>query len=320
MTIGNKIRYYRDLRGYTQAELGQKLGLQADRIRQYENDVRTPKKDLLKAIADALDVDVTALSDINVQVEADVMHVLFGLEDKYSIDIEKIDGKTAIIIDNEDSRNTTLNTYLNFWYDKRQVFSLDKYTDNRDPRVIEYKSWRGRFSSHEHDFETSIILNVRDNYSVELERLAKAKTKHCKTLSDFIRLVCNISPDILLDVVDDAFGIYGFVFDANKLMDQNSISSEFACFLYELDYLAKQDIMILPTIEYTGADLKIAYFMQFGGLNIVYKMVTSWLNYTKKKDTYSVLAKKEFENKFEEDLKFYSEATLKEMIELYGKS
>ena len=27
-----------------------------------------------------------------------------------------------------------------------------------------------------------------------------------------------------------------------------------------------------------------------------------------------------FENKFEEDLKFYSEATLKEMIELYGKS
>ena len=58
MTIGNKIRLFRDLRGYTQAELGQKVGLPGDRIRQYENDVRTPKADMLKAIADALDVDV----------------------------------------------------------------------------------------------------------------------------------------------------------------------------------------------------------------------------------------------------------------------
>ena len=141
MTIGEKIRYFRLLRGYTQAELGDKLGLQADRIRQYENDVRTPKADLLKNIADSLDVDVEALSDINVQNATDIMHILFELEDKHTIDIERIGGKTAIIIDDDDMRNNILNTYLNYWYDKRQVFSLDKYSDNKDPRVIEYKSW-----------------------------------------------------------------------------------------------------------------------------------------------------------------------------------
>ena len=89
MTIGEKIRYFRNLRGYTQAELGEKLNLQADRIRQYENDVRTPKTDLLQKIADALDVDVEALSDINIQNATDIMHVLFELEDQHTIDTKK---------------------------------------------------------------------------------------------------------------------------------------------------------------------------------------------------------------------------------------
>ena len=103
-----------------------------------------------------------ALSDINVQNATDIMHILFEIEDKHTIDIERIGGKTAIIID-DDMRNNILNIYLNYWYDKRQVFSLDKYSDNKDPRVIEYKSWRGRFSSHETDFENSILQNIRES-------------------------------------------------------------------------------------------------------------------------------------------------------------
>ena len=41
-------------------------------------------------------------------------------------------------------------------------------------------------------------------------------------------------------------------------------------------------------------------------------------NYTRKKDSYSVLARKEYEKKFDVDLKFYNDATIKEMVELYG--
>jgi hypothetical protein len=39
---------------------------------------------------------------------------------------------------------------------------------------------------------------------------------------------------------------------------------------------------------------------------------------TRKKDSYSVLARKEYEKKFDVDLKFYNDATIKEMVELYG--
>jgi transcriptional regulator with XRE-family HTH domain len=319
MTIGEKIRYFRLLRGYTQAELGDKLGLQADRIRQYENDVRTPKADLLKNIADSLDVDVEALSDINVQNATDIMHILFELEDKHTIDIERIGGKTAIIIDDDDMRNNILNTYLNYWYDKRQVFSLDKYSDNKDPRVIEYKSWRGRFSSHETDFENSILQNIRELYDEELKRLAKAKTKHCETVSDLIKIFCKIPPELLLDVVEvtDA-GIYGFIFNADKLLDSDSFSSDFAYLLYEKDHFYNLGISGFPEIKYTGSTLKITYYTRMGGMHTVCDMVNDWLNYTRKKDSYSVLARKEYEKKFDEDLKFYSDATIKEMIELYG--
>lgn len=316
MTIGEKIRYFRLLRGYTQAELGDKLGLQADRIRQYENDVRTPKADLLKTIADSLDVDVEALSDINVKNAADIMHILFELEDKHTIDIERIDGKTAIIIDDEDTRNNILNTYLNYWYDKRQVFSLDRYYDNKDPRVIEYKSWRGRFSSNETDFEKDILQNIREVYDDELGRLSKAKTKHCETITDIINMLCKIPTELLLDIVEvSETGIYGFIFDADKLLDPDAFSADFAYLLYEKDHFLNLGIAGFPEIKYTGSALKITYYTRFGGMHIVYKMVNDWLNYIRKKDSYSVLAKKEFEKAFDEDLKFYSGATIKEMNE-----
>lgn len=321
MTIGNKIRLFRDLRGYTQAELGQKVGLPGDRIRQYENDVRTPKADLLQSIADALDVDVEALSDINIESEVDIMHVLFEIEDKHTISIERIDGKTAIVFDNDDIRNTILNTYLNYWYDKRQVFSLDKYSDNKDPRVIEYKSWRGRFSSNETDFEKSILQNLKEIYADERAKLAKVKTKHCETVADLIRAFCKVAPEFLIDSAETTpTGIYGFVFNADKLLDPDAYSSDFAYLLYEMDYFFSLGVTGFPTIEYTGSALLIRFYTSMGGINIVSNMVNDWLNYNRKKDSYSSLAKKEFEKKFEEDLKFYSDATIKEMIELYGNN
>ena len=40
MTLGDKIRKYRTLKGLTQAQLGSMVKLTGDRIRQYENDVR----------------------------------------------------------------------------------------------------------------------------------------------------------------------------------------------------------------------------------------------------------------------------------------
>ena len=320
MTIGNKIRFYRNLRGYTQEELGEKIGLKGDRVRQYENGIRTPKADMLKTIADALDVDIAALSDINISSSEDIMHILFELEDNYLIDIEKVDGKAVIVVDDKAACNSVLNTYLNYWYDKKQVFSVDKHAYYKDPRLIEYRSWRGRFLSNEISFEKSILLNIQNTYKDEIEKLAKAKTKHCETISDLIRLVCKISPDILLGISEEPpiNNVYGLVFNAEKLLNPDSYSSEFAAYKYELDYLDKLGCSCIPQIEYSGSVLKVTYFIQFPGFGAVNVMVKEWLNFARKSESYSSLAKREFEKNFENKLQTIEEFTIKELTDNGG--
>lgn len=67
MTIGEKIKNARNLRGLTQKELGMELGFDeksADvRIAQYESGTRTPKSELLSEIANVLDVNVNSLKN-----------------------------------------------------------------------------------------------------------------------------------------------------------------------------------------------------------------------------------------------------------------
>ncbi len=49
--VGRRIREIRMAQGMSQAELGEAVGLNADRIQKYENGARKPRADLLKRIA-----------------------------------------------------------------------------------------------------------------------------------------------------------------------------------------------------------------------------------------------------------------------------
>ena len=89
MTLGEKIKKYRELRELTQRELGQKVGFSAgtedSRIRKYEKNMMAPKTDIRRKIAEALDIDMSALNDIDIQTEKDAIRVLFYLEEKYGL-------------------------------------------------------------------------------------------------------------------------------------------------------------------------------------------------------------------------------------------
>ena len=68
MTLGEKIKFARQLKGMTQKELGLMVGFSEstadNRIRQYEMGKMKPKEDKLELIANALGVDIDALTDI----------------------------------------------------------------------------------------------------------------------------------------------------------------------------------------------------------------------------------------------------------------
>ena len=150
MTLGEKIRKYRKLKGMTQKELGLAAGFSpatADsRIRKYERNEVAPKDGIRKKLAKALGVDLPAISDIDVATDEDVMQVLFLLEEKYGMGIDKRDGKTVLIFDDANDSIRTLNNYMNLWYAQRKELLSNPYSVT-DDRIRDYEVWKSRLSS-----------------------------------------------------------------------------------------------------------------------------------------------------------------------------
>ena len=97
VTTGQKIKEARKKAGLTQKELGQKLGLSFQAIAQWENDLRNPKFETLKKIADALGVNIDSLLDESTlaQIEANVVHPSL---------VDKINARMDILSDTEHLR------------------------------------------------------------------------------------------------------------------------------------------------------------------------------------------------------------------------
>ena len=92
MAIGERIRFFRNLRGMTQKYLGQMVGFPektADiRMAQYESGSRSPKAELTENLAGVLGVSPLALSVPDIDSYLGLMHTLFTLEDRYGLTVE----------------------------------------------------------------------------------------------------------------------------------------------------------------------------------------------------------------------------------------
>ena len=103
MAIGERIHFFRLLRGMTQKYLGIAVGFpekSADvRLAQYETGTRTPKSELTAALAQVLDVSPHALTVPDIDSYVGLMHTLFTLEDNYGLQIREMDGEVCLTVD-----------------------------------------------------------------------------------------------------------------------------------------------------------------------------------------------------------------------------
>ena len=113
MAIGERIRFFRNLRGMTQKYLGQVVGFPektADiRMAQYESGSRTPKAELTESLASALGVSPLALSVPDIDSYLGLMHTLFTLEDRYGLTVET--GETGVSLVLTLARERTLPSF-----------------------------------------------------------------------------------------------------------------------------------------------------------------------------------------------------------------
>ena len=141
MAIGERIRFFRNLRGMTQKYLGQVVGFPektADiRMAQYESGSRTPKAELTENLADALGVSPLALSVPDIDSYLGLMHTLFALEDIYGLKIDKLDDEVCIRLDkNRGTSYISLLERFTAWQKE-----AEKYR-NGEISKEEYDRWR----------------------------------------------------------------------------------------------------------------------------------------------------------------------------------
>ena len=141
MAIGERIHFFRTLRGMTQKYLGMALGFpekSADvRLAQYENGSRTPKADVTAALAQVLDVSPKALDVPDIDSYIGLMHTLFTLEDRYGLTVETGENGVSLRVDPRKGKDAAeLSEMLTAW--AQQAEKLRNGEINRE----DYDKWR----------------------------------------------------------------------------------------------------------------------------------------------------------------------------------
>ena len=148
MAIGERIHFFRLLRGMTQKYLGMSLGFpekSADvRLAQYETGSRTPKADLTAALAEVLDVSPHALSVPDIDSYVGLMHTLFTLEDNYGLKVSDLDGEICLKGDVRKNKDAA-QLHEMLWTWREQPAKLEAGEISQE----EYDSWRYHYPEYD---------------------------------------------------------------------------------------------------------------------------------------------------------------------------
>ncbi len=148
MAIGERIRYFRNLRGMTQKYLGIRMGFpekSADvRMAQYESGARTPKADLTAALAHELDVSPEALNVPDIDSYIGLMHTLFTLEDIYGLTVEGDDGAFSLHVNPFKGKDAArLNEMVCAWAQEAKKLRTGEISQE------EYDRWRHYYPEYD---------------------------------------------------------------------------------------------------------------------------------------------------------------------------
>ena len=148
MAIGERIHFFRILRGMTQKYLGTIVGFperSADvRLAQYETGTRKPKAELTAALAQALDVSPHALDVPDIDSYLGLMHTLFTLEDRYGLTVETGENGVSLRVDPRKGKDAAeLSEMLVAWTQQAEKYRSGEI--NRE----DYDKWRYNYPKYD---------------------------------------------------------------------------------------------------------------------------------------------------------------------------
>ena len=175
MAIGERIRFFRNLRGMTQKYLGTVVGFPektADiRMAQYESGSRTPKADLTESLGSVLGVSPLALSVPDIDSYLGLMHTLFTLEDRYGLTLEKTENGVSMRVDPRKGKDAAeLSKMLNAWAEQSEKYR------NGDISREDYDKWRYNYPKY--DEASGFVKVPSQNFSDTMAEAFKDRLKN----------------------------------------------------------------------------------------------------------------------------------------------
>ncbi len=131
MNTGKKIKLIRTFRGLTQKELGNKANIHEVAIRKYELGKNIPKHEQLLKISEALNVNINTLADFDIEVDGDILPLLFAIDEVFPITIKEVDGTPGIFFENKN-----LVQFLKDWQAMKELLEIGSQTEDN------YEIWK----------------------------------------------------------------------------------------------------------------------------------------------------------------------------------
>lgn len=179
--LGQKIRFYRQIAGMTQKELGTACGLNESTIRNYELGNRYPDSNTIFEISYALEISPYALAAPDPVSAASSLQYLFNMEKTLDLTPTTIDGKVYLEVSSDmDVNDTTvaplanLKRMLTYWAAMYEKFANAEIDEDA------YLLWQAKYLS----FGTNLadnIYNAANEKKIEVDaNISDAKKKFRK--------------------------------------------------------------------------------------------------------------------------------------------
>lgn len=322
MTLGEKIKKYRLMKNLTQKDLGIKVGFSAatadSRIRKYEKDIMAPKNDIRQKIADALDIDLSALSDINIESYEDIMQILFLFEENLGMEIERKDGKTHLIFDDNNKGIEKFISYLYIWHSQKKNLISTSDTISTE-EMYKYKIWKSRFPKDINAYWNK-QLDELDQLYAPLVKKSASKNKKITLLSEFLLQIrkliqsgVSIETNVKLSGTGQAALVLGFYLPEILNTNNKERLLHFADYIYNLETLQSYGMLIDRQILTKEKGTQVIYSLQLSPLSAfksTIDKISHFENDIANKNDWDI---ESFESQFESDLKMY-DMNLKEEI------
>ena len=198
MAIGERIHFFRILRGMTQKYLGTIVGFperSADvRLAQYETGTRKPKAELTAALAQALDVSPHALDVPDIDSYIGLMHTLFTLEDLYGLTVsESEDGEICLKVDTSKGKDAhELRKLLYAWKEQADKLSSEEISKDK------YDEWRYHYPEFD-TTQTWAKVPSQELSDALVEAFKDKLTDQCK---EDTTLITNHDEEIISEIAD----------------------------------------------------------------------------------------------------------------------